>query len=106
MYKILDPPKNGVTGKTDIEESDTFLDVDALRTQREAAMIEEALRDSKTYRIQDDKRYPFVFDKMIETARQNPIFVQGRSLVLPPGAIRKVSPGARFLACPYIRRPL
>ena len=33
-------------------------------------------------------QYPFVFDKLAETARQNPIFVTGKSLVLPVGAQR------------------
>ena len=36
--------------------------------------------------------YPFVFDKLAETARQNPIFVTGKSLVLPVGANRIDSP--------------
>lgn len=52
-------------------------------------MIQEALKDSKTYRLQEAVNYPFVFDKLAETARQNPIFVTGKSLVLPVGAERK-----------------
>ena len=78
-------------GSKDVEEyeDDGILDVDALRAQREAGMIEEALRDSKTYRAVEEVKLPFVFDKLAETARQNPIFVTGKSLVLPVGAERK-----------------
>lgn len=67
---------------------ESLLDIDLLREQREAAMIEKSLEKSKTYALQEQVQYPFVFDKLAETARQNPIFVTGKSLVLPVGAQR------------------
>ena len=68
-----------------------LLDLEYLRDQREKAMIEKALEGSKMHAIPDHVNYPFVFDKLAESARQNPIFVTGKSLVLPIGADRKDS---------------
>ena len=69
-------------------DHDSLLDIDLLREQREAQMIERSLEKSKTYQLAEQVQYPFVFDKLAETARQNPIFVTGKSLVLPVGAQR------------------
>ena len=44
--------------------------------------------------------YPFVFDKLAETARQNPIFVTGKSLVLPVNAVRKDLPAYEEISIP------
>ena len=75
-------------GDRDDNYDPSMLDLEYLREQREKEMIQKALEGSKTYSIPEHTNYPFVFDKLAETARQNPIFVTGKSLVLPVGAER------------------
>merc|ERR1711892_175711 len=80
--------KDHKRGNVRDNDFDSLLDVDLLREQREAQMIEKSLEKSKTYNLTEQVQYPFVFDKLAETARQTPIFVTGKSLILPVGAQR------------------
>lgn len=69
------------------EDNDSILDVEALREQRMAQMVEDATRTSRFANVERPK-YKFVFDKMAEMASKNPIFITGKSLVLPQGTER------------------
>ena len=51
------------------EDNDSILDVEALREQRMAQMVEDATRTARFAQVERPK-YKFVFDKMAEMARK------------------------------------